>query len=203
MSIERSKVGGCQSRAAALTAFITHTSIWIWESCNFGEQPPDDSCSHCAGVLEFAHFGGTAMSETTLDKVREQSAWYGNKARRNRRYFFVLKSLQIVTAAAIPIVSLSGQFLGEKWMTAILGALIGIIEGILQLGQFQQNWLLYRASREALRREDFLYSARAGPYLGIADPDGLYASRADTIMSGENLKWFSAQQQVELRQTSR
>jgi hypothetical protein len=135
------------------------------------------------------------MSETTLDKIREQGAWYGKKAGNNRATFFAFKIVQIIMAAAIPVVSLSSQTLVLKWTTALLGAFIGVIEAVLQLGQYQQNWLLYRASREALRREDFLHSANAGPYAGQADPDGLYVERADAILSGENSKWVAAQQQ--------
>lgn len=69
-------------------------------------------------------------------------------------------------AAAIPVSSVATTTDRQKWVVAVLGALIGVIEAVLQLGQYQQNWLLYRATREALRREDFLYSAKAGPYAG-------------------------------------
>ncbi len=134
-----------------------------------------------------------------LDKIREQSAWYGRKARNNRSIFFALKIVQILMAAAIPVVSLASVAPGapniQRWISAILGALIGIIEAVLQLGQYQQNWLLYRATREALRREDLLHSAKAGPYAGQPDPDGMYVERADGIMSGESSKWLSSQEQ--------
>jgi hypothetical protein len=136
------------------------------------------------------------MPETILEKIREQSAWYGKKARNNQKIFFVFKTVEIVMAAAIPIIVLSGATNIQKWISALLGALIGIIEAVLQLGQYQQNWLLYRATREALRREDFLRSAQAGPYAGQPNPDSLFVERADTIMSGENSKWLSSQQQL-------
>jgi hypothetical protein len=83
----------------------------------------------------------------------------------------------------------------QRWTNAVLGALIGIIEAVVQLGQYQQNWLSYRATREALRREDFLYSAKAGPYSDQTDPDGVYVERADVIMSGESSKWLASQEQ--------
>lgn len=107
-----------------------------------------------------------------LDRIREQSAWYGEKARSNRSTFVTFKIVQVVMAASIPVVSVAGGGNVQRWTTAILGALIGIIEAVLQLGQYQQNWLTYRATREALRREDFLHSAGAGPYMGEANPDG-------------------------------
>lgn len=135
------------------------------------------------------------MSEPILDKIREQGNWYGKKAESSRKIFSILKVIEISMAAAIPIVALSTSEPTVKWITAILGALIGIAEAIVQLGQYQQNWLLFRATREALRREDFLYSAHAGPYAGQTHADELFIERADAIISGENAKWLSSQQQ--------
>jgi hypothetical protein len=132
---------------------------------------------------------------TTLDRIREQSAWYGKNARHNRSTYITFKMVEIVMAASIPIVSVAVAGDLQRWTSAILGALIGIIEAILQLGQYHQNWLTYRATREALRREDFLHSAKAGPYSGQADPDAVYAERADMIMSGESSKWLATQEQ--------
>jgi Protein of unknown function (DUF4231) len=132
---------------------------------------------------------------TVLDRIREQSAWYGTKARWNRSTYVAFKIVQIVMAASIPVVSVAVAGDVQRWMSAILGALIGIIEAVLQLGQYQRNWLTYRATREALRREDFLHSAKAGPYTDQTNPDGIYVERADAIISGESAKWLVSQEQ--------
>ena len=135
------------------------------------------------------------MSDSTpFEKISEQGKWYSERARRNRSRYTALKTTQIVLAAAIPVVSVAAMADVQRWISAILGALIGIIEGVIQLGQYQQNWLLYRATREALKREEFLYSAKAGPYAGIPDVDKLYVERSDAIISGENVKWLSSQE---------
>jgi len=132
---------------------------------------------------------------TPFEMVSKQSTWYGDSARTNQSRFMALKTSQIVIAAAIPVVSVAAVGETQKWTNAVLGALIGIIEGILQLRRYQQNWLLYRATREALKREELLHTAKAGPYAGVADPDTLYFQRVDAITSGENTKWLSSQEQ--------
>ena len=132
---------------------------------------------------------------TPFEKISAQSTWYGAKAQRNRSIYTLLKSIQILFSAAIPVVSLATASKCSKWGIAILGASIGVIEGFLQLGQFQQNSLLYRATREALRREEFLHSGKAGPYSGAADAGVLYVERCDAIISGENTKWLASQEQ--------
>jgi hypothetical protein len=135
-----------------------------------------------------------ASDGTVYEKLAQQSEWYGNRAKHNRRLFVLLKGMQIIFAAAIPVVSVAGAADVQRWATAALGALVGIFEGFIQLGQYQQNWLVFRATREALKREEFLFSAKAGPYSGVPELDALYANRCDAIISGENTKWLSSQE---------
>jgi hypothetical protein len=137
-----------------------------------------------------------AKSATPFDRITQQSKWYGDKSQKNRTVYVRLKGMQIVLAAAIPVVSVAAASDPQRWTSAGLGALIGIVEGFLQLGQYQQNWLLYRATREALKREEFLYGAAAGPYAVAASRDDLYIERCDAIMSGENAKWLATQQKA-------
>jgi hypothetical protein len=127
--------------------------------------------------------------------VSQQSSWYGVRARNNRLVYIILKSIQIIFAAAIPIVSVAHAGELQRWINATLGSLIGIVEGIIQLGQYQQNWLLYRATREALKREELLRSGKAGPYSVASNPDTLYIERSDAIISGEHSKWLASQEQ--------
>ena len=135
-----------------------------------------------------------AKPPTPFDRITKQSIWYGDKSQKNQTIYVRLKGLQLVLAAAIPVVSVANASDAQRWTSASLGALIGIVEGFLQLGQYHQNWLLYRATREALKREEFLYGAGAGPYAVATNVDNLYIERCDAIMSGENAKWLEAAQ---------
>jgi hypothetical protein len=140
---------------------------------------------------------------TAFEKVDEQSKWYGARARHNRAWYTALKTTQMVVAAAIPVVSVAASGNPQRWTSAILGALIGVLEGVIQLGQYQQNWWLYRATREALKREEFLHSAKAGAYSDVPDPDKLYVERSDAIISGENTKWIASQEQSDSKKGAR
>ena len=135
-------------------------------------------------------------SPDQFEMITRQSAWYGVQAHRARLRYMVMKGTQILLAAAIPVVAVSSPSNMQRWASAILGSLIGVIEGLIQLGQYQQNWLLYRATREALKREEFLHRAKAGPYSGAPDADTLYVERCDAVMSGETTKWLASQEQA-------
>lgn len=123
--------------------------------------------------------------------VASQSDWYAKKAQACRATYWRLKATQIAMTAAIPV---SVVFNGKGWVQAVLGALVGIAEGILQMGRYHENWLLYRATREALKREDLLYAGGVGPYAGQTDPRRVYIERADSILSGEHTKWLQEHQ---------
>ena len=69
--------------------------------------------------------------------------------------------------------------------------MITILEGILQLNQYQQIWTMYRATSEALTHEKYLFLALAGPYATAGvNPPVLLAERIETIMSQENTSGF-------------
>ena len=49
-------------------------------------------------------------------------------------------------------------------VTAVLGLVILVVEGLQQRSQYQTNWISYRSTCEALRHEKYLFLAGVGPY---------------------------------------
>jgi len=74
--------------------------------------------------------------------------------------------------------------------------LITILEGILHLNQYQENWTNYRTTAESLKHEKFLYLAKAGPYANAVDPRASLAERIEAIVSQENSQWVAALQKT-------
>jgi hypothetical protein len=66
--------------------------------------------------------------------------------------------------------------------------LVTVLEGILQLNQYQQTWVTYRTTCEAMKHEKFTYIAHAGVYATVTDARALLAERIETIGSQENSK---------------
>ena len=124
------------------------------------------------------------------DRREDQLGWYGRKAQLNKDAFYRLKVAQILVAAAIPVAAAAGA---TAWLVAATGATILVLEGLQQLFQFQQNWIGYRATAEALKHEKHLYLSEAGPYAGAARADALLAERVEGLVSQENAAWSAAQ----------
>jgi Protein of unknown function (DUF4231) len=125
-----------------------------------------------------------------MERLDDQLDWYEAKSRHHKRWYQSLKVGQIVVAAAIPAVAAAGASAG---VAGALGAVVVVMEGLQQLFQFQQNWIGYRGTAEALKHEKFLYLAAAGPYAGHDGRDRLLAERVEGLVSHEHAAWAEVQ----------
>lgn len=139
--------------------------------------------------------GAASSTDLTLDRLEDQRKWYSAKSKRAQRLYKWIKGIEIAAAALIPFFT-GLKFRHFELVVGSLGVMITILEGILQLNQYQQIWTMYRATSEALTHEKYLFLALAGPYSapGVNAPV-LLAERIETIMSQENTKWVSVQEQ--------
>ena len=65
-------------------------------------------------------------------RLENQGKWYSKNSAYNQKCYKVLKMVQIVLAASIPIIALIDTSY-TKFIVAIFGALIAILEGIQHL----------------------------------------------------------------------
>jgi Protein of unknown function (DUF4231) len=145
----------------------------------------------CVPILSLVKEAPMEANAPVPKYLLDQSEWYAREARSNKKVFYWMRGFQVSIASLIPIVSLAGPWSVGRYVSAILGASIAIIEGLQQLGQYQQNWHRYRAAREALKREQFLYEMGAGPYSTSPDRLRLFVERADSVLGGEASKWIT------------
>src|ERR1017187_3270040 len=125
-------------------------------------------------------------SDPIMGRLDDQIAWYDQKSSHCQRAYKRIKLAEIIAAALIPFLAalrVSDTDPRTRFavgvLTAVLGALITILEGVLQLYQYQQVWVAYRATAEAMKHEKFIYLAKAGDYAKAADPHTLLAERVE------------------------
>lgn len=135
-----------------------------------------------------------AANDLIMDRLEDQIAYYGAKSSKCQRYYKRIKLIEIIAAALIPFV-VGAHVPYAAWIAGGLGVLITILEGVLQLYQFQQIWVAYRATAEAMKHEKYIYLAKAGDYAKATDPYALLAERVEALGSQENSKWASLVQQ--------
>jgi hypothetical protein len=81
----------------------------------------------------------------------------------------------------------------QQWLVPG-SVMITLLEGLLQLNQYQQNWTAYRSTCEALKHEKYTCLSKAAPYGKLEDPHALLAERIESLVSQEYAKWASVQQ---------
>jgi hypothetical protein len=133
-------------------------------------------------------------TDPIMERLEDQIAWYDRKSTTNQRYFKRIKTVEIAAAAVIPFLA-TFNLPRVLWATGGLGVLITILEGMLHLNQYQQNWTAYRSTCESLKHEKYVYLAKASPYANAPDPHALLAERIESLVSQEHAKWASVQQQ--------
>jgi hypothetical protein len=135
-----------------------------------------------------------------MERLEDQIAWYDRKSMTNQRYFKRIKTVEIAAAAIIPFLA-AFSLPRVMWVTGGLGVLITVLEGMLQLNQYQQNWIAYRSTCESLKHEKYVYLGKASPYASAVDPHALLAERIESLVSQEHAKWASAQQEPKSKTT--
>ncbi len=133
-----------------------------------------------------------ADESLTLGRLDDQIRWYSREAGACQRFYTRAKVLEIVIAAFIPLGSVIKLAEGPV-IIGSLGVVITVIEGILHLNQYQQKWISFRGTAEALKHEKYLYLASAGPYANAANAPAVLAERIEALMSQENVQWASTQ----------
>jgi len=134
--------------------------------------------------------------DPTWDRLEDQIDWYSRKSRENQRFYKWLKLLEIAVAASLPVVAAVHS---PVWVTGGLGAVIVVLEGAQHLYQFQEHWITYRSTAEALKHERYLYLAHAAQYAGD-DRHSQLAERLEGLISQEHAKWTASHRPSDRRE---
>lgn len=140
-------------------------------------------------------------ADITLDRLEDQIGWYDRKSKYSQQMFKMLKTATITISVAIPLWAAFAAYrnIDGKLVALITGAVgstIALLEAMQQLNQYQQQWITYRSTAEALKHEKFLYLALAGPYGSAEHPKTLLAERVESLVSQEHAKWAATQEQT-------
>ena len=136
--------------------------------------------------------------DVALERLEDQLKWYDKESARGKTMFKRLKTATLAISVSIPLnAALATRYPAVVGViTGMMGASIALLEGIQQLNQYQQNWITYRSTAEALKHEKFLFLSSAGPYAAASNPNAILAERTEALVSQENAKWTSAQEQT-------
>lgn len=123
------------------------------------------------------------------ERLNNQIDWYDSKSIQQQKIYKRIKIAQIISAALIPfLAALVGDLNWIIYLVSTLGVLVTVLEGILSLGKYHENWIEYRSICETLKREKYMYLGKAGIYSENSNFEVL-VERIETIISKENINW--------------
>src|SRR5215471_15020089 len=140
--------------------------------------------SHTEPIRKEAMDADTYLTE----RVEDQIAWYDRRSAFNKRWFISLRAVEIASAATVPFLSGFTSHPSIGVTVGIIGIIITLCAGITHLCQFQERWIEYRTTAEALKKERFLFITRTEPY-NSEDAFPLLVQRIETVASKENVTW--------------
>jgi uncharacterized protein DUF4231 len=148
------------------------------------------------GVLDPGHQAAADSPElqATLARLDWSVQWHTLAELQAKRWYAALKTVQIAAAAAIPVLTATGgNSVASRYLIAVLGALVVVLEGMQQLKKYAQNALLWAQGKEALKHEYFLFEAKAGPYdVDDVRRNKLLATRIEQIIGQEVGRWAAS-----------
>lgn len=132
------------------------------------------------------------MNDYIEERVKIQRQWYEQKATENKKTFFSYQTIIIILGAIIPVMVAFESvvpFLKEYGgpISAVISAIISIYAGLDKLKQPQPNWFNFRANEESLKKEEWLYKYKAGPYKNLLEKEARiqFVERVESIISSD------------------
>lgn len=132
------------------------------------------------------------MSDYLDERVTKQREWYEKKANENKKTFISYQTVIIVLGALIPVlvafesvIPTLKEYGGP--ITALISAIIAVYAGLDKLKQPQPNWFNYRANEEAIKKEEWFYKYKAGPYKNKTEDEAniFFVERIESIISAD------------------
>lgn len=132
------------------------------------------------------------IEEYLADRWEGQYRYFSKAARENKKRFEQIKLAEIVLAALIPFCSIliDAEWMWMRMVVGGLGVVVTILGGMALVKKYQDNWVSYRVTAEALKSEKYLFLMKSGIYAGT-DAEEVFVNRVETILGDENQKWRS------------
>ena len=132
------------------------------------------------------------MDEHTYfeERLESEIAWYEKKSKRNKQYYYLLRVIELISAALIPFLInyLTGNTGLLKSAIETLSILVLITTGMISIFQFRELWTEYRTNAESLKHEKYLYLSSSNPY-DREDKFKLLVERVEKLISIEHSRW--------------
>jgi hypothetical protein len=127
----------------------------------------------------------------------DQIKYYEGKAGQNQRTYRYLQWALIIFAALTPMLieikldSLIGGGFGH--IATLTSVIVVILTAALKTFKYQENWINYRTTCEALKKEKYLFDAGLSDYQQSDGRQAQFVDKVEALLARENTLWLSVQ----------
>lgn len=137
--------------------------------------------------------GQPATDAQSVGRVEALIRQFYHSYQVNRRWYQFSSAVQLVLAAAIPVIAVL-DLPNYKFIAAACGAAIAIAKGVQESFGVYQNWVRQAQVYKELQAELDMYNARAGDYQ-TGDATRLLVTRTTNYVLDENKAWADSAKQ--------
>lgn len=125
------------------------------------------------------------------ERLDKQIDWYDTKSGDCQKRFKIIRCSAISLSASIPfLIGFISDFSFFEEIVSGIAVIIVILEAMLSITKYHENWIEYRSICETLKHEKYMYLTRTGVY-DIDNPFKVLVERAENVISRENVNWAS------------
>jgi len=129
------------------------------------------------------------------EHLEKQHTWYNQNALRYKNKYIASSVIVIASGALITFLQIFSEAPSSiEITTALLGAIIILVESISKLMKFGENWINYRKANETMKHEYRLFINGVKPYLKNMDSEEayhLFIERIENIIGEEQKLYWS------------
>ena len=132
------------------------------------------------------------FEEYLKDRWEDQKSWYGNKSKSAKKWHLRFQIAIIVATVLVTLLTALGikEIDVTSIVTSIVASLVVVLVSISQLMKFEENWIRYRTTAEALKKEKVFFDTLTGPYSNSENPEQDFVERIESLISVEHQTWF-------------
>ena len=99
------------------------------------------------------------------ERVIKQQKWYSKESANNKKWFTRFKVAIIIVAAMIPFATgFIDTYPELQYPIGAMAVIVVILEGLVSFFKYQEKWIDFRSTSEALKKELSFFQYKVGPY---------------------------------------
>ena len=145
--------------------------------------------------MDLSGAGTSPRHQMALKRCAEQIGWYERHAGRSRFLYRTFQSAVVVLAGLTPVLALWEK--GSELVQVLPAAIASVAAAVIGLWGWQENWVRFAATAEALKSELVKFQTRTGDAYGTSlDEETVlnnFVARIEGLASGELAAWGARQ----------